>query len=41
MASMAHRARDADRARQDRLEQLLGQQDAVLRSRKHMLRDGL
>lgn len=41
MASMMHRARNAVRARQDRLEQLLGQQDAVLRSRKHMLRDGL
>jgi DnaK suppressor protein len=41
MASMAHRARDADRARQDRLEQLLGQQDAILRNRKQILRDGL
>jgi len=41
MASMTHRARDADRAREDRLEQLLGQQDAVLRNRKQILRDGL
>lgn len=41
MATMMHRARGADRARHDRLEQLLSQQDAVLRSRKLILRDGL
>lgn len=41
MATMTHRARGANRAQHERLEQLLGQQDAVLRSRKHVLRDGL
>jgi DnaK suppressor protein len=41
MATMAHRIRGADRARQEKLEQLLGQQGAVLRNRKQILRDGL
>jgi len=41
MATMTHRIRGADRSRQETLEQLLGQQGAVLRNRKQILRDGL
>jgi DnaK suppressor protein len=41
MATMTHRIRGADRARQEKLEQLLGQQGAVLRNRKQILQDGL
>ena len=41
MATMTHRIRGADRSRQDTLEQLLGQQDAVFQNRKQILRDGL
>jgi len=38
---MAHRIRGADRSRQETLERLLGQQGAVLRNRRQILRDGL
>jgi RNA polymerase-binding transcription factor DksA len=41
MATMIQRIRGADRARQETLEQLLGQQGAVLRNRKQILQDGL
>jgi DnaK suppressor protein len=41
MATMFHHIRDTDRARQETLEQLLGQEDAILRNRKQILRDGL
>ena len=41
MATMTHRIRGEDRARQDALERLLDQQGAVLRNRKLILRDGL
>lgn len=41
MASMAYRTRGADRARHGQLEQLLSQQDTILRKRKQILRDGL
>jgi DnaK suppressor protein len=41
MATIAHRIRGADRSRQETLERLLGQQGAVLRNRKQILRDGL
>ena len=39
MATMIHRIPTADRARHERLEQLLSQQDIVLRSRKQILRE--
>jgi DnaK suppressor protein len=39
MATMTHRIRAADRARQRKLEQLLAEQAAVLQARKHLLRD--
>ena len=41
MATMTHRIRGADRSRQDTLERLRGQQGAVLRNRKQILRDDL
>jgi DnaK suppressor protein len=41
MATTTHRFRGADRSRQETLERLLGQQGAVLRNRKQILRDGL
>jgi DnaK suppressor protein len=41
MATMIHPARGANRAQHERLEQLLSQQDAILRNRKQILRDGL
>jgi DnaK suppressor protein len=41
MATMTHRIRGADRARQEKLEQLLSQQGTILRNRKQVLRDGL
>ena len=41
MATMIHGIRGANRARHATLEQLLSKQDAVLRSRKQSLRDGL
>ena len=43
MATMTHRIRSADRARQrqERLERLLSQQGTILRSRKQLLRNGL
>jgi len=40
MATMTHRIRGADRARQEKLEQLLGQHSAALRNRKQILQDG-
>lgn len=39
MASVIHRARTADRARHETLEQLLDLQESVLRRRKQFLRD--
>jgi DnaK suppressor protein len=39
MATMIHRIPTADRARHEKLEQLLSQQDTVLRSRRQILRD--
>ena len=41
MATMIHRNRTTDRARQAKLQQLLGQQDTILRSHKQILREGL
>ena len=41
MATMVYRTRGADRARHGKLEQLLSQQDTILRKRKQILRDGL
>jgi RNA polymerase-binding transcription factor DksA len=41
MATMIHRIRIADRARHEKLDQLLGQQDTILRNRKQILRDSL
>ena len=41
MATMVHRTRGADRARHGKLEQLLSQQDTILRKRRQILRDGL
>ena len=41
MTTLTHRIRGADRSRQDTLERLLGQQGAVLRNRRQILRDGL
>jgi DnaK suppressor protein len=41
MATLIHGARGADRTRHGTLEQLLSQQDAILRQRKQILRDGL
>ena len=41
MATMTHRARGVDGARNERLEQLLSQQDALLRNRRQILRDSL
>ena len=41
MATMTHRFRSADRARQEEFERLLSQQGTILRSRKQVLRDGL
>lgn len=41
MATMIRRIRGADRARHEKLEQLLGQQDTILRNRKQILRDSL
>jgi len=41
MATMAYRTRGPDRARHGKLEQLLSQQDTILRKRKQILRDGL
>jgi len=38
---MVHRTRGADRARHGKLEQLLSQQDTILRKRRQILRDGL
>jgi len=38
---MVYRTRGADRARHGKLEQLLSQQDTILRKRKQILRDGL
>jgi DnaK suppressor protein len=40
MATMTHRIRTTDRARQKKLEALLVQQAAVLQARKNLLRDG-
>lgn len=39
MATMIHRIRTADRARHETFEQLLSQQDTVLRSRRQSLRE--
>ena len=39
MATMIHRIPPADRARHEKLEQLLSQQDIVLRSRRQILRE--
>jgi DnaK suppressor protein len=41
MATTTHRIRTADRTRHEKLAQLLGQQGAILRSRRHLLRDSL
>jgi DnaK suppressor protein len=41
MATTTNRPRGAGRARYDGLQQLLSQQDAVLRTRRQILRDGL
>jgi DnaK suppressor protein len=41
MATMIHRTRTTDRARQAKLDQLLSQQDAILLSHKQILREGL
>lgn len=41
MATMTHRFRTADRARQEKFERLLRQQGSILRSRKQLLRNGL
>jgi len=41
MATMTHRFRATDRARQKKLEQLLIQQGAILQSRRQILKDGL
>jgi DnaK suppressor protein len=41
MATSTHRLPGADRARHRTFEQLLSQQDAILRGRKQVLRDGL
>lgn len=41
MATMVHRIRGAERARYQELEELLSQQDAILRNRKQVLRVGL
>jgi len=41
MATMVHRTRGADRGRHGKLEQLLSQQDTILRKRRQILRDGL
>ena len=41
MATTTNRPRGAGRARYDGLQQLLSQQEAVLRSRRQILRDGL
>ena len=40
MATMIHRTGTADRARHGKLEKLLGLQGAVLRNRRHLLREG-
>jgi DnaK suppressor protein len=39
MATMIHRIRTGERARHERLEQLLSQHSTVLRNRRHILRD--
>ena len=39
MATMIHRIRTGERARHEKLEQLLSQQSTVLRNRRHILRD--
>jgi len=41
MATLIHGARGADRTRHGKLEALLSQQDALLRQRRQILRDGL
>ena len=41
MATLIHGARGADRTRHGKLERLLSQQDALLRQRRQILRDGL
>lgn len=41
MATMTHRIRAVNRARHHKLEELLSQQDTILRNRKQTLRDGL
>jgi DnaK suppressor protein len=41
MATLIHGTRGSDRTRHGKLERLLGQQDAILRLRKQILRDGL
>ncbi len=41
MATLIHGARGADRTRHGKLEALLSQQDATLRQRRQILRDGL
>jgi DnaK suppressor protein len=41
MATMIHRNRTTDRARQAKLQQLLGHQDTILRSHKQILRESL
>ena len=41
MATLIHGARGADRTRHGKLEALLSQQDAILRQRRQILRDGL
>ncbi len=41
MSTMSHRNGTAERARHAKLEQLLSQQDTVLRSHKQILREGL
>lgn len=41
MATMIHRFRGTNRVRQEQLQELLGQQGAILQNRKQTLRDGL